>query len=368
MNLRFAHEFELLAANYMVWEHPLSVLGQRQGAFMLKPEPLSYFEYIIRDAESYRAVLSEANHVIYQLEPGCLRGRHVRFGLPGGQFSYVETNIALRGGGTFPNRWTLSIMLASTTQSLQHGIEVGAGSLVIHRPYADHDGVYGRNSKFACFTVEDEVMTKWLPKLHPRVQDAMRRPCSVFEPSATARQRTIDYFSEAAAIIQLEPKIRNSFNAVAKFEEELVCHFLEVIEEPLAAPSVEAEQRASVMMRQIDRYVQNSPRLSPSVADLCSLCDVPRRTLNRAFHDALGMGPATYLRRVRLNGVHGALQKSDGSITVTDAALEFGFWHLGRFAEQYKEMFGESPHETLRCTGEGIGTASVRSLATQDST
>jgi AraC family ethanolamine operon transcriptional activator len=329
---------------------------------MLKPEPLSYFEYIIRDAESYRAVLSEANHTIYQIEPGCLRGRHVRFGLPGGQFSYVETNIALRGGGSFPNRWTLSVLLESTTQSLQHGVEVRAGSLVIHRPYAAHDGVYGRNCKFTCVTVNDDVMIKWLPKLHPRLQDAMREPCAVFEPSDSARQKTIEYFAEAAAIIQQDPRIRDSLSAVAKFEEELVCHFLEVIEEQLPTPSVEAEQRASAMVRQIDRYVENSPRVSASVADLCSLCEVPRRTLNRAFHDTLGMGPATYLRRLRLNGVHRALRrKNGGSITVTDVALEFGFWHLGRFAEQYKELFGESPHETLHRAHTEIGTASLGS-------
>jgi AraC family ethanolamine operon transcriptional activator len=61
------------------------------------------------------------------------------------------------------------------------------------------------------------------------------------------------------------------------------------------------------------------------------------------------MGPATYLRRVRLNGVRRALQQRSGvSTTVTDVALEFGFWHLGRFAEQYHELFGEAPHETLR--------------------
>ena len=53
---------------------------------MLKPEPFNYVEQIIRDADSYGAVLSEADFEITQIEPGCLRGRHVRFGLPGGQF------------------------------------------------------------------------------------------------------------------------------------------------------------------------------------------------------------------------------------------------------------------------------------------
>jgi hypothetical protein len=81
-------------------------------------------------------------------------------GLPGGQFSYVETSLALRGNGTFSNRWTLSVILESTTRSRQHGIEVRPGSLVIHRPNVEHDAVYGRNFKVACFSIRDEVLAK----------------------------------------------------------------------------------------------------------------------------------------------------------------------------------------------------------------
>lgn len=42
---------------------------------MPHPEPSNYFEHIIRDADSYGAVLSEANIEISQLEPGYLSGR-----------------------------------------------------------------------------------------------------------------------------------------------------------------------------------------------------------------------------------------------------------------------------------------------------
>jgi hypothetical protein len=69
-------------------------------------------EYIINDADSYRAVLSGANLEISQLEPGRLIRRHVRLGLPDGQFSYIETSLSMRGIGTFPNMWTLSVIHA----------------------------------------------------------------------------------------------------------------------------------------------------------------------------------------------------------------------------------------------------------------
>ena len=35
-------------------------------------------------------------------------------------------------------------------------------------------------------------------------------------------------------------------------------------------------------------------------------------------------------------------------ISITDIAMSFGFWHLGRFAGAYKLLFGCSPTETRR--------------------
>jgi AraC-like DNA-binding protein len=34
--------------------------------------------------------------------------------------------------------------------------------------------------------------------------------------------------------------------------------------------------------------------------------------------------------------------------SVTAVAMNFGFFHLGRFATSYRKRFGESPSETLR--------------------
>jgi len=329
--------------------------------FVLNQIPSNYFEYIISDADSYRAVLSGANVEISQLEPGRLIGRHVRVGLPGGQLSCVETSLSLRAIGTFPNFWTLSVILDSTTRSLQHGIEVRAGSLFIHGPGAAHDGVYGRNFKIVCFTVRDEVFTKHIRRLSPQLQEAVRQPWSVFEPPLASRREIIAHFAEAAAIIQSDPRVRNSSLALAEFEEELVRDFLQAVAQLLLSHSIGTDQRSAAMLQRVDQVMQESQLVVPTVAELCTVCEVPRRTLNRAFHGSLGMGPATYLRRVRLNRARRALQKeATGSITVTDVALKLGFWHLSRFAEQYKELFGESPHETLSRVDRRVTAASAR--------
>jgi transcriptional regulator GlxA family with amidase domain len=59
-----------------------------------------------------------------------------------------------------------------------------------------------------------------------------------------------------------------------------------------------------------------------------------------------------YLRQLRLHRVHTELAaNSPDSATVTMVARRWGFMHLGRFANQYRQLFGEPPSETLRAAG-----------------
>jgi AraC family ethanolamine operon transcriptional activator len=82
------------------------------------------------------------------------------------------------------------------------------------------------------------------------------------------------------------------------------------------------------------------------VTDLCRLAGINERTLLRALRSVHGIGPYRYVRKLRLNEVRRVLALED--ITVTQAAMRFGFRELGRFGAMYREAFGESPSETRR--------------------
>ena len=73
-----------------------------------------------------------------------------------------------------------------------------------------------------------------------------------------------------------------------------------------------------------------------------------RRTLHRAFDEMLGMGPASYIRLVRLHNFHRALRDAPAGCSVTDAALESGFDHFGRASRYYRDHFGQRPKDVLR--------------------
>jgi AraC family transcriptional regulator, ethanolamine operon transcriptional activator len=86
-----------------------------------------------------------------------------------------------------------------------------------------------------------------------------------------------------------------------------------------------------------------------TVTDLSRMAGVSERTLRAAFHDVMGISPKRYAITQRLQAAHQALCSANPeTTTVTDVAMTFGFFELGRFAGRYRHTFGEVPSETLR--------------------
>jgi len=83
------------------------------------------------------------------------------------------------------------------------------------------------------------------------------------------------------------------------------------------------------------------------VAELARFCDVPERTLQRHFVAFLGRPPLAHFRRLRLAAAREALLSPSDGASITDIATRFGFTHLGRFAAEYRRLFGETPSATL---------------------
>jgi AraC-like DNA-binding protein len=82
--------------------------------------------------------------------------------------------------------------------------------------------------------------------------------------------------------------------------------------------------------------------------DIASAACVSLRALQVGFHEELGMSPMAYLRSVRLDRAHGDLLAGPPDGGVSEVATRWGFWHLGRFAEQYRRKFGVLPSDTIK--------------------
>lgn len=88
---------------------------------------------------------------------------------------------------------------------------------------------------------------------------------------------------------------------------------------------------------------------APSLAEMCAAAGVSQRWLHKCFADVLGIPPYRYVRLARLSRARERLLASDGDCTlVKTLSLSLGYRLSGRFAAEYRSVFGENPSATLR--------------------
>jgi AraC-like DNA-binding protein len=111
----------------------------------------------------------------------------------------------------------------------------------------------------------------------------------------------------------------------------------------------EHSRRAPKRLREAEEFIAAHVDQVVSPDEVARATGVSKRTLFRMFRSRHGMGPMGFLKNRRLDATQrDLLAGRPDATTVTEVAVRYGFWHLGRFAVDYKRTFGESPSETLR--------------------
>jgi AraC family ethanolamine operon transcriptional activator len=110
------------------------------------------------------------------------------------------------------------------------------------------------------------------------------------------------------------------------------------------APPEPGLARRLSLVRRAEAFVEADAERAPTVSDLCRATGACRRTLQASFVDVLGIGPSRYLRALRLNRARAELRRGEAS--VSEVAARWGFVHFGRFAADYRALFGEAPSAT----------------------
>lgn len=107
--------------------------------------------------------------------------------------------------------------------------------------------------------------------------------------------------------------------------------------------------RRSAIVQQAEDFIMLHLDCPLTLQDICQAVNVSKSTLSYGFQEIFGMSPMAYLKIRRLNGVRHALKGGNPETdTVLGIANRYGFWHMGHFSRDYKQLFGESPSETLK--------------------
>ena len=126
---------------------------------------------------------------------------------------------------------------------------------------------------------------------------------------------------------------------------------------PPPRPTSVLATRQRGLLRAVD-YLRCRLDTRISVAELCRVACVSERTLQYAFRDEFGMSPTEFMRQRRLHAVRRMLTASSAEeSSVSKIAVYYGFSELGRFAVDYRRLFGVHPSDTLKSRGKGPGRA-----------
>jgi AraC family ethanolamine operon transcriptional activator len=280
-----------------------------------------------------------------QLEPGPCRCR-IDFIAAGQTFLYRE-HYPLRtrlAGELLGNRFGLALPLCGPEVKLS-GEEMGPSLLASAMTGEEIDLLAAGGLKQLVVLLDHErlLQTAEQAGLPREVQSALRRGRTSMP--LVAKPQAVAAFSQRLRHLLRQAAVGNLQIAADQFEEWVygqTLSILDVKEQPVGRPP------AAVLVRRAIEITDDCRGPVP-VAALCRLLRVSPGTLENAFKSATGVTPHAFFLRRRLTHARNLLlRETPEQRKVTEIASELGFSELGRFAVRYRQMFGESPSETLR--------------------
>jgi AraC family ethanolamine operon transcriptional activator len=231
------------------------------------------------------------------------------------------------------------------------GTELGTGCLAFGHPSSEIDFATPDAEEHVCLLVSDDLMRRYLGEefvvrgLPSEHFLACARGCGA--QLLHTMERILDKYFVHRNLLANE-------RACQAIEWQLMgglVEFLLTRREPSTAGCTPRAARHQLVRRAIELCEAASQPIG--VSDLAAACNVSKRVLELGFRETLQTTPSRFIRLSRMNRVRKDLRTSDrASDSVTNIAIRRGVTELGRFAVEYKSLFGESPSATLR---RGIG-------------
>jgi AraC-like DNA-binding protein len=171
----------------------------------------------------------------------------------------------------------------------------------------------------------------------------------VIRPSRVLMSRLLGLHETAGRLAATAPDMLANPQVARALENALTDAMIMCLADSTTVERNANNLRHSVLMARLEEVLSAHESVPLYVAEICTAIAVSERTLRACCQKQLGMSPIRYLWLRRMHLARRALVRAaPGTSTVTRIAADHGFWELGRFAVEYRTLFGDSPSETLR--------------------
>jgi len=300
------------------------------------------FEEYVADARGWQVETS-------LLDRGGFQADLVQYVDPDGAFHVVRTRIdaRIRQVGEPPRgKRTFCVPAEPDLHMDWRRKQVGGNDLLVFPDGGELDVAIQPGFDMFIVSVEEEAFTRAIEAVHGAV------PAAVVDEvhhgdSATMgllRRRLVDFTRQFVN--------RPCDQRITAELDDILIDVARTLSPNSARRHIAGRLKRRAAARRVIEYLDQHAAEVPPLSRLCQVGGVSDRTLEIGFKEIFGIGPKAYVNAIRLNGLRGRLRKADSVTTlIADAANEWGFWHMGQLATDYRRMFGELPSETLAGPG-----------------
>ena len=306
--------------------------------------------------EDFRDAVHGSYVDVMQLQRGRFSGLLTHIGVGDFSLSVGSFSVGLRTQRTSSDpKLILGMLLGAKSRVTHWSYDMDPGDVLVIPPGVDHDGRFHGAASYAAVRIDLSDVAgvfgggNWMGD----PANWSRKNCYRADPriGAEAVARLREIVSRLA-----EPETRVSPKAADFWRRAIIDIVTATVLHSQPPGTVEPIPSATRLTRTAEHYIEAAGARPVHISEICAECGVSRRSLHRAFNEVLGIGPVTFLQRKRLCDIHSALRDSDpATTTISEIALQHGFFNLGRFSGYYRALFDEYPSETFGkpCHGRG---------------
>ena len=316
-----------------------------------------------REWDQFSEHVKRTNHSLMQLSKGAFEASMIRAEVPGAVIynsQYTGTTLS-SAVGSMDHIWMLH-PVRWQGELTYNGQAVQEGDVAFYGPGGIHS-TKGTDKDVMSVAFDRSAMERALAALTQADPPAMAGLSAVLRvPGALSAQSKGLMQSLMATLIHEPENLDNPAAAVALTQclQTMLLNTLEAASPARTIRSARTAVSQSKVLRRAAEYLEANAGTNVYVADLCQSTGVSIRSLEKIFRSHFGMPAMRYLKLQRFHQARKMLRDpSSGIDSVKAASLTCGFWELGRFAGEYRTLFGELPSATLARRG-GIWASRAR--------
>ena len=276
----------------------------------------------------------------YRFGTGTFYGRHDGVQLNNLQFGHAHRHEGMFFEGVSPKDClTIGILQKSDGCVCVNKLKWETGDIIIIDDSKPYDCSTSHHTIQAIISISKVLVATEIPWIYCATDKIFKDKDNILSDTIENEWRRVldeaDLFDNLHELEVMEKKIVEAIKHTFAGQTGIGCHL------------TEGEKTAF----EVKSFLLNSLEETMTIQSIAEQFKVSDKTLQSSFKSLFGITPKRFMNLLKLNKAHEDLQHADALTTnVSDIATKWGFSHFGRFAKEYKLLFGVLPSETLNLT------------------